>query len=73
MLDLDIFDNGNCSYGRSVTIHISDENGKRLYTGGKSFYGYSWREIVKMIKEIARNKTGRARFHTTEYTDRRMK
>lgn len=67
MLDLDIFDKGNCFYGRSVDFHISDEDGKRLYTGGKIFYGYSWREIVKMIKEIARSKIGRARFHTTEY------
>ena len=67
MLDLDIFDNGNCSYGRSMNFRISDEDGKCLYTGGKVFNGYSWREIVKMIKEIARNKTGRVRFHTTEY------
>lgn len=67
MMELVIYDNGNGPYGKKVDYHINYEDGTRYYTKGEIFYGYPWRQIVKMVKQKAREVTGKKHFHTVCY------
>lgn len=61
MLDLDIYFGGQCAYGRVVDIYVDNHR----YVFARTFYGYTKRYIIQLIKEEMRQRFGVKRFKTT--------
>lgn len=61
MLDLDIYFGGQCAYGQCVDVYVDNHR----YVFARTFYGYTKRYIIRLIKEEMRQRFGVKRFKTT--------